>query len=212
VAYVSPSFSGFAFAAAYSTDPLSTAQVTTRNPLTGAIVAITNVQNAGDAADMGVYNLNATYTNGPIYVGLAYGDGDGHEALGLGAHIRAAGGFTFGNAKVVAQYDSLESDVPTVGSGDKDAYMVGGSYTMGAIVLKANYMTAEFDNISVEPEQFAIGADYNLSKRTSVYALYVDATEGVVLGSGAGSSDILGPGIGADGDIAAFSLGVTHSF
>jgi predicted porin len=211
VAYVSPNFSGFAFAAAYSTDPFSTAQVVTRNPLTGAVTAITNVQGLGDAADMGVYNLNATYTNGPIYVGLAYGDGDGHEALGLGAHIRAAGGFTFGNAKVVAQYDSLEADT-ALGAGDRDAYMVGGSYTMGAVVLKANYMTAEYDNISTEPEQFAIGADYNLSKRTAVYALYVDATEGVALGSGAGSSDILGPGIGADGDIAAFSLGVTHSF
>jgi predicted porin len=90
VAYVSPSFGGFAFAAAYSTDPFSTAQVTTRNPLTGDIRAITNVQNAGDDSDGGVYNLNATYTNGPIYVGLAYGDGDGQELLGR-ARIRAAG-------------------------------------------------------------------------------------------------------------------------
>ena len=196
LAYVSPNFSGFAFAAAYSTDPFA-----------GVATPVAT----GDAADMGVYNLNATYTNGPIYVGLAYGDGDGHEALGLGAHIRAAGGFTFGNAKIVAQYDSLEADT-ALGSGDYDAYMVGGSYTMGAIVLKANYMAGEFDNIAVEPEQFTIGADYNLSKRTALYALYADASEGVALGAGAGSSDILGPGIGADGDIAAFSVGVTHSF
>jgi predicted porin len=206
VAYVSPSFSGFAFAGAYSTDLELADRVIPAVPLTGV-----------ERDSHGVYNLNATYTNGPIYVGLAYGDGDGHEALGLGQHVRAAGGFTFGNFKVVGQYDQLEGDGGI--ADDYEAWMVGGSYTMGALVFKANYMEGEAD-AAIAPasafndkEQFTIGVDYNLSKRTSVYALYVDGQD-IVLGAGAGSTDQIG-GVsvaGGDADISAISVGVVHSF
>ncbi len=203
LAYISPSFSGFSVAAAYTTD------------LAGEgtkIGAAKTAGDTGDQADNGAYNLNATYTNGPIYVGVGYGDGDYHENKELGAHIRVAGGLTFGSAKVVAQYDSLEDD--TTAGMDYNAWMVGGSYTLGAIVLKANYMEGEVDNCNVvgcQPNQFTIGADYNLSKRTSVYALYAAAEEGVVFGSGAGSSDKIVSG-DAGGDNAVVSVGVVHSF
>ena len=193
VAYVSPNFSGFAFAGAYATD------------------AFDGNGNNGDTENVGVYNLNATYTNGPIYVGVGYGDGDGHEALGLGAHMRVAGGLTFGSAKVVAQYDSLEDD--TAFGMDYAAWMVGGSYTMGAIVLKANYMEGEVDNCigaACEPSQWTIGADYNLSKRTSVYALYANG-EAITVGGGVSSTDQVGPAV-VGGDISVLSLGMVHTF
>ena len=203
LAYISPSFSGFSVAAAYTTDLAGKGS---------QIAAATKAGDTGDQADNGAYNLNATYTNGPIYVGVGYGDGDYHENNGLGAHIRVAGGLSFGSAKIVAQYDSLEDD--TVAAEDYQAWMVGGSYTMGAIVLKANYMQGEFDNCNVvgcEPAQFTIGADYNMSKRTSLYALYAGSEEGVVLGSGAGSSDKIVSG-DVGGDNSVLSVGVVHSF
>ncbi len=87
--------------------------------------------------------------------------------------------------------------------------MLGASYTMGNIVLKANYMDGDYD-LAADPEQWTVGADYNLSKRTSVYALYA-AGENVTLGAGAGASDRVGSGV-AGGDISAISLGVVHSF
>ena len=195
VAYISPNFSGFNVIAAYSTD------------FTGAN------QPGADKDDADVYNLNATYSNGPLYLGLAYGDGNGHESLGLGAHWRAAAGYTFGNFKIVGQYDSLEDDSTTVGTqnGDYDAWMLGASYTMGAMVFKGNYMMGEYDGVNgAEPEQWTVGMDYNLSKRTSVYALYADG-DSIILGGGAGSSDLIGSGA-ANGDVNAFSVGVTHSF
>jgi len=200
VAYISPSFSGFSFAGAYSTD--------LGNGTPSGINASGNVVNS-DSKDAGVYNLSATYANGPIYAGLAYGDGDGHEAAGLGAHLRVAGGFTFGDAKIVAQYDSLEDD--SAFGFDYTAWMIGGAYKLGSITLKANYMAGEFDNTDLEPAQWTIGADYNLSKRTSVYALYVAAEDFVSLGSGAGSSDMF-IGDNADGEVSALSVGVVHSF
>jgi predicted porin len=212
VAYISPSFSGLSFAGAYVTD-LELADGAGFVP-TIAVPA----SNSGDRDDRSVYNLNATYANGPLFLGLGYGDGDGHEALGLGAHMRGAAGFTFGNFKVVGQYDSLEDDSSTVGTqaGDFDAWMLGGAFTMGNVVLKANYMEGEFDGDLVLPgkdvEQWTIGADYNLSKRTGVYALYSSGSN-VTMGKGGGLSDqIAGAAVAGDDDISVISLGMTHSF
>jgi predicted porin len=201
-AYISPSFSGLTFAAAYTTDP--------KNEGT-QIAAVKTAGDTGDQADNGAYSLNATYSNGPLFLGLGYGDGDYHENNGLGAHIRGAAGFTFGNFKVVGQYDRLEDDTPAVGNGDFDAWMVGGAFTMGNIVLKANYMAGEYDTSDREPTQWTIGADYNLSKRSSVYALYASSEDGVVLGKGGGSSDQIVSG-DTGGDNSVISVGMMHSF
>lgn len=195
LAYISPDFSGFNIAAAYVTDfPGDTATT-------------------GDLENKSVYNLNATYKNGPLFLGLGYGDGDGHEAAGVGAHMRGAAGFTFGNFKLVGQYDKLDDD-NTVNAaalpGDFDAWMAGASFTMGAMVFKADYMDGDYDNSSHDPKQWTVGMDYNLSKRTAVYALYADG-ENVTLGGGAGTSDRIGSGV-AGGDVSAFSVGVTHTF
>jgi predicted porin len=91
--------------------------------------------------------------------------------------------------------------------------MVGGAYTMGAMVFKANYMEGEVDNCvgaDCENQQWTVGMDYNLSKRTGVYALY-SAGENVTFGGGAGSSDRISSGQ-ADLEADVISVGVTHSF
>jgi predicted porin len=196
VAYISPTFSGFHVAAAFSTDPFSAATA------------------AGDVDDRTVYNLAAIYSNGPVYLGFAYGDGDGHEAAGVGSHWRAAGAFTMGDFKIVGQYDNLEDNngiAPAAFAGDYDAWMVGGAFTMGNFVLKANYMDGSQDNTTADPSQWTIGADYNLSKRTTVYALYT-AGEYISLGGGAGASDVIGSCATCGGDVSGLSFGVAHNF
>lgn len=198
--YTSPSFGGLSFAAAYSTDP-------------------TGSGTAGDATGSSAYNLSAAYNNGPLFLGLGYGDGDGHEARGYGKHMRGAAGFTMGNLKFVGQYDKRDDDNTvnaTAQAGDFDAWMLGAAFTMGNIVLKANYMEGEYDDAATgyDNEQWTVGADYNLSKRTSVYALYANG-ENVVLGGGVGSSDRIGGGsttAANGGDISAISVGMIHSF
>lgn len=186
IAYISPNFSGFSGAFAYSTDPVTTS-------------------NNGDGNDLSVWNLSVDYANGPIYVGFAYGDGDGHTALGYDEHWRLAGSFSFGDFKVVGQYDSLADNG---GNHDYDAYMLGGQFKMGAMTFKANWMSGEVDNTSFEPEQWNLGVDYAMSKRTTVYAMYTDG-EDVVLGQGGGSSDRV---FGSNDDISALSVGVVHNF
>jgi predicted porin len=201
VAYMTPNMGGFGIAAAYSTDLVNT---------TPAAVY--------DKDDRGVYNLNATYNNGPLYLGLGYGDGDGHEAIGLGSHMRAAAGFTMAGLKFVGQYDKLKDDSSTVGTqaGDFDAWMLGAAYTMGNVVLKANYMEGEFDGdlnrAGYDVEQWTVGVDYNLSKRSSVYALYSNG-KNVTMGGAASSDPVVGTGMSpATGDISVISLGMVHTF
>ena len=197
IAYISPNWTGFSFAAAYSTDPVSAGT------------------SAPDATDMSVYSLNATYTNGPFFVGGAYSDGDALEnAYEQDTNWRGAAGFTFGNFKIVGQYDFYEDS--TSAGEDYSAWMLGGSWNMGNFVFKGNYISGEVDNCSgfgCDSEQWALGADYNLSKRTAVYALYV-AGQNTALGWGAGDSDVNIPNVldGDNEDISAFSLGVKHSF
>src|SRR5574340_1340945 len=216
VAYITPSFSGLTIAAAYTNDPgnqgtqINPKVLGLPDPVTGLPSTSTTGIDTGDQDSNGAYNLNATYTNGPLYVGFGYGDGDFHENNGLAEHWRLAGGHTFGNFKVVGQYDSLADD--TSAGADHTAWMVGGAYTMGNIVLKANYMAGEFDcNGCAEPTQWTIGADYNLSKRTSVYALYASAEDGVMFGSGAGASDTILSG-DSSGDNTVISVGMVHPF
>jgi len=184
-AYISPNFSGFSGAFAYTTD------------LAGG-------GNGPDLEDQSAWNLSGAYENGPIYVGFGYGDGDFHDDNGYEEHWRLAGSFSFGDFKVVGQYDSLGS---TIGY-DYTAYMLGGAFNMGAMTFKANWMSGEVDNTSFEPEQFNIGVDYAMSKRTTVYAMYTNG-EDVTLGEGGGSSDRMS---GIDSDISALQLGVVHNF
>jgi len=198
-AYLTPNMSGFSGAAAFTTD-----------------LNINGTSTLGDSEDGSAYNVSGAYENGPIYVGVAYGDGDYHEWAGLGDHWRVAGAFSFGNFKVVGQYDMLSAESNgkansnNSGRGDYDAWMIGGAYNMGAMTFKANYMMGDYDTSSVEPEQYSLGMDYAMSKRTTLYALWTGG-ESVVLGGGAGASDQVGPGAGSN-DISGLSFGVAHNF
>ncbi|MDP3586121.1 MAG: porin [Thiobacillus sp.] len=185
--YTSPTFTGVNIAAAY---------------VTGSSTTTTS-----DADDTDMYSLSVTYKNGPLFLGAAYEDGDGLSAT-VDKAARLAAGFTMGNLKFVAQYDKTDS---ISGTADSDAWMVGAGFTMGNVVLKANYMESDVDNTGNDPQQWTIGADYNLSKRTSVYALYANG-EYINVGAGAGTSDQVGSCTTCGGDISVISLGVVHTF
>jgi predicted porin len=206
VNYTSPNWTGFSFAAAYSTDPAGSGS-------------------SADAADTDAYSLSATYANGPFFAGLAFADGDFNSNRGLDGQIRLAGGFTFGGFKLVGQWDDVGADGSSgLGAlGDFDGYMVGGSYTLGQWVFKGNWASGDYGN-AADPEQWNLGVDYNMSKRTTLYAIYTDG-DNVTLGSGGGDSDqfagtscnaipnpCTGNNFGGTGGVQAFTLGVAHSF
>ncbi|MDQ1314498.1 MAG: hypothetical protein QG662_607 [Pseudomonadota bacterium] len=176
IAYISPNFSGFTFA--------------------GAIVA-TNLDGNGvndnqNNSNMDAVSLSGTYENGPLYAALAYQEAeDISTAAGTqdSAAWKIGAGYKFGDVKVGFVYE----DVELVGNDLQDALYGNVAYSMGAITLKAQY--GELDVATgADASKLTLGVDYNLSKRTNVYALYdMNDTDG-------------------KSNLDGWAMGVRHSF
>ncbi len=188
-AYVSPDFGGFSAIAAY----------------------VTNLDNnAATDASITAYSLSAKYASGPIMVTGAY------ESHDLGTSDRdawrLAAGFTFGDFKVVGLYQ-MQRDIS--GSNDQDAFGLGGAYKMGAFTLKGQYYAADdLDNTANSgANQFTLGVDYALSKRTTAYVAYAQtdndsAASYTAFGGGHGDN----PGVVTGDTGRGYSLGMIHKF
>lgn len=198
LAYVSPTWSGFHFAGA----------VVMTNGEPGA-----SLSSAGDSID--ATSLTGVYANGPLFASLSY------QSVKADLVTTVAGvqdsdawkvgvGYTFGDAKVGVIYESVDiGSVP--GSDNRTAWLLNGAYNMGPIVLKAQYAkvsNAAFGTVANDDTtKWALGADYNLSKRTSAYIVYakddVDGAGWAALGPVAAS---------AGGDVSGWNIGMKHSF
>jgi predicted porin len=124
-----------------------------------------------------------------------------------------------------AVYENLDAEFSFGGLSadqERDAWYLTGKYTMGNIVLKAAYGTAdEFDGSvfagtsNTGADFWTVGADYNLSKRTTVYALYATVdNDSAGAGGALGGTYRLVPyaGATAGSDPSAFSVGIKHTF
>jgi len=186
IAYISPTWSGFHFAAAAvatntagnlnsgdTVDAISATGVYVNGPLFASL----SYQNVEEAANV----LNATLgLPTPSTPALPAGTGSDAWKLGLG--------YTFGDAKVGFIYENV--DVENVD--DISTWMLNGVYNMGPIALKAAYGNQDFMN--VDSTYWAIGADYSLSKRTTSYFVYTNTDVDLV------------------GDVGSWALGLKHSF
>lgn len=185
LAYVSPEFSGFTFAGAVVAPGTSTAG--------GAI----NVDADGltDA-----YSLTGMYGNGPFYASVAYESiNDEILATSVSGVMTPAGDdwdkwrvglglMSFNNFTLTGVYENWDGLV------ESDLWQIQAAYDFGNNRVKAMYGQNDLDNDN-DTESFAIGFEHNLSKRSSVYAEYVDYS--------------------SDSDIAewdGFSVGMKHSF
>ena len=145
---------------------------------------------------------------------------------------RAGFGYNFGVFKLGVGYERSKSKLATTDLNNaaanlnqeakRDAWYASGAFTLGNTVLKAAYARANdfkgsaFANSSnTGAQQYSLGADYNFSKRTSVYALYTqvrnDSNATYSLAGGAtGIASVTAADIGQDP--RGFSLGMRHSF
>ena len=106
------------------------------------------------------YSASLNYDQGPLAAMLAY------ERNGSGDRdVFVAGKYRFGALALMAAYDETKSG----DTSDKArATTLGATYTMGATTLKAGYGRQRLND---DTNHFAsLGADYALSKRTTVYA------------------------------------------
>ena len=125
------------------------------------------------------------YENGPLFASAAYEKHSnvlGASAVDPSAPGKLGAGFSFGNAKIGAVYENMnggDTNGATAGGepNDRTAYYLSGQYNMGAIALKAAYGRAGDSNALAAGDDdgakfYALGADYSLSKRTTVYGVY----------------------------------------
>lgn len=180
VAYVSPDFSGFHFAAA-------------------VIPGEENIGGAGAAAGvandaqglMDAYSLAGIYKNGPLNLGVGY-ERFGAKMNPAGAAATDAtkdawklnAGYAFGDIKVGYTYEKSADQYANTAANpqaDDTAHLVSVAYGMGPITLAAQYgkfndkangtaLTGGED--ANKMSRWTVGVIYSMSKRTNVYAAY----------------------------------------
>jgi predicted porin len=227
IAYISPKFGGgFDLTLAYAM------HIGTNNPLAlatqeggNAVGAATCATNAtvcnGNDGDAGLNTIRLAYGNGPISVDLDWervsfkskGAAGSTASLVDDITVMTIGGsYNFGMVKVSALWDNLKTDGRN-GTGtlaDVDSWMLSASVPYGNFVFKGTYGETEDDQINnSEGKKFGLGLQYNLSKRTNIYANYGkisnDRAATYRISPAANSQ---GAGYGVTG----FDVGMAHSF
>lgn len=142
------------------------------------------------------------YKAGPLDVTAAYGQTEITSSDDLKVTV-VSGAYDFGVAKLQAGYQQGKYD-----GADESHYTVGGSVPFGAFVLRAAYTVTDSDVANRDASQFAIGAVYNLSKRTALYGTYsmIDNDDGATYTVASGLSAVAGD------KHQGVEFGIRHSF
>lgn len=242
IGYVSPSFGGATVTVGYvpntiqslngtqngdAKDRSFTLRVAYENHGIFAAANYLNVGAAGlavalQAAAVQTVANPTSFTNGTA--GAA-----GFADTGANVYVTSlAGGYDFGVAKIRAQYVSTAANSAAASAlglvtAKQDVITVGGQVNIGNGAIKLQLATAQktkndnaagtYVNDGTQAVLSAIAYEYNLSKRTSVYAAYAHVNNGVNAQFSATGYAHGGVGTpGASNSPSALSLGVIHSF
>lgn len=188
--------------------------------LAGVVVdAMYSQKNEGGSTtnDPQLWSLAANYTNGPLYLTLAWEKDFDYATTNDRSDWKFGAAYTFGDTRLAGVYERMSQ----TGSGvfDRNAYYVSLLHKMGNINLKAAYGRAGDSDAAGGDDGarlWAVGGDYNLSKRTAIYAIYAslsnDTNGRFTMGQGTGANTgAITPTAGGQ-DPSGFSLGVRHTF
>jgi predicted porin len=166
--------------------------------------------------------FNATYANGPLYVGLAYHAAKGGVPVFPAVqderkNVLIGATYNFGVATAHAMYGTTKNEVAqglvaantagSINNGDGRNLMVGVSVPFGSGKFVASYINHDDKGRNnFDANQFGLGYLYSLSKRTTVYTAYskISSKNGAFYTVGNAANNGLGN--------AAFNLGVRHTF
>jgi predicted porin len=151
------------------------------------------------------------YGAGPFNIAAAYGI---TYAEGAVANVmvddetewNVGGSFAFSFLTIMGQYSMSEYS-----SNENKSWTVGVSVPFGASTIKASYGETEFATASSSPKvkQIAIGYQYDLSKRTAIYANAAQLENDAGLArTTSGNAPVVGTGFKSTG----YELGLRHSF
>jgi predicted porin len=175
VAYTTPNFGGFT--------------------LEGSVAAGEGEVIAPGVTQEKVYNLAANYDIGGLHLGAGYEKNADDKQYAIRA-LYELGAFTFGG---YYQRSDLE------GLGNRNAFRLSGMYTLGASEFHLNAGFAdEWSNVAdSDAKQYTVAYNYNLSKRTKVYAFYTKVDNS---SNAAYFNDVAGR------DPSSLALGIRHNF
>ncbi|MEO5702768.1 MAG: porin [Gammaproteobacteria bacterium] len=162
------------------------------------------------------YGAQVNYGNGPLYLAFSHDriQTDGVDDL---TASKVAASYTFAAATTLTGiYERI--DIEDV---QRDSFYIAAAHKMGNNTLKAAYAHASDTDLGFDDgaDYFAVGADHNFSKRTSVYALYARTSndDDGVYGLGSPANPLLSStgstfagGFGED--VSAFAVGMKHNF
>lgn len=202
IAYVSPSFSGFTFAAAvvpgeeFDNDDASASDANGDNASDGIADHVSLgliYKGNGLKASIGYEELDNQA--GGLSTFPASGDNEDMETFQVGMS------YTMNNLSAGIQYQDTDNfgfaeDV------DYEAWAITGKATFGNNAISLVYTMSETDapgsSSDVDTDGWGVAAEHNFSKRTKVYAAY-----------GTNETDVDGS---SDEDDDVFSLGMIHNF
>jgi len=197
--YISPNWGGFQLYATYGMN--GGAPYESKGDNTDRSVALTYKS--------GNLTLTAAYEDKQLSFGSAGAGGGVTDKVNA---FKVSGGYKFGNTAVALVY--AKEDFGELGGNDRDRDVIHASlkHSIGNIDLLAAYTWADdlgdIDDSSAQ--QFAIGAVYNFSKRTSVGAYYVHLDNDDAANQGLASGSYNPAAAGEK--MKAFSVRLRHAF
>ena len=180
------------------------------------------------------WSLAGTYATGPFFGTLAYqkntfgSTSNITNFTALGAACAAAtvcdekawklgAGYKVDQFAVNGVYEKTSDNLGSTGAGHKAYYLAGTFNATANDAIKLAYTkankTGDGNATDTGAKQWAVGVDHNLSKRTTVYALYtkLDNETNANYSLGTVSTGAVAAN-GFSADPSAFSLGLRHSF
>lgn len=157
------------------------------------------------------------YAAGPFDISFAYGKTEDLLGANRGGDLDAwniGGAWNFGFMKLTGFFSEMNAEGEIAGvnrEGGRQNWYVGVAAPFGQWNLKASYAgTNGKDGLDdTDASQWALGVDYNLSKRTAIYATYASINnDNDARFSVSSQSSSLTPGHNSSGA----QLGIRHSF
>ena len=216
VAYISPKFGGFDVTLAYG------------NAASDNDVAAGAEDNGNNARNNTLYSALLKYNSGPVIAGfnmqrIAARSGIPNTTLKTMDNFTLAGSFdaTVVKLAAVASYSIWDTSAAQ-GDATTSNYLLGATVPLGKFDLKASVNYSDFNgkannalNLHGQATQYAVGANYKLSKRTDLYTAYA-----LIDGQAARASSYTMADAGPNNGNAAannpfqqgFQVGVRHQF
>jgi len=190
------------------------------NGFTGAIAYVNLAEGNTTAAQAksSALSLAAMYKADALYGSLGYEKHDLNSITGTKESAWKLGlGYDFSSFALGLVYEKTDDNTGALGANARghNAYYLGGKYKMGMNAVKFAYGKAGQLGATANTgaNQFSLGYDHGMSKRTNLYAIYSRINNGIASDYGFSQSTAsAGTVNGIGSSPSVISLGMQHNF